>query len=48
MKRTYTRRNKIIRRMKHWGFTARETFRFIVQFGIDKGYEIVTSETEGK
>ena len=46
MKRKLQKRNKIISHMKHCGFNARETFRFIVQFGIDKGYEIVTSETE--
>jgi hypothetical protein len=48
MKCKLQKRNKIIRHMNHLGFTARETFRFIVQFGIDKGYEIITSETERK
>tara|TARA_R100001530_G_scaffold115781_1_gene82760 strand:- start:219 stop:632 length:414 start_codon:yes stop_codon:yes gene_type:complete len=42
------KRNKIIGYMKRLGFTAKETFAFIVKFGINKGYEIITSEAEGK
>ena len=48
MKTKLQKRNKIIGYMKRLGFTGRETFAFIVKFGINKGYEIITSEAEGK
>ena len=35
------KRNYIISKMKKMGFSARETFYFMKQFGIDKSYEII-------
>ena len=42
------KRNTIIKEMKQNGFTAREIFHFIKQFGIDLAYEIVISNEGGK
>ena len=42
------KRNTIIKEMKQNGFTAKEIFYFIKQFGIDLAYEIVISNEGGK
>ena len=39
-----TKKTKIINYMLELGFTARETFLFIKKFGVNKAFEIVTSE----
>lgn len=46
MNKKLKKHTEIISYMKLLGFTARETFEFIQQFGVNKGYEIVESTIE--